>query len=234
MEAKYGSVKFSEWIHGKTDEELRTVFFNMDLAMKYIHEKGFCIKSFDLNEIEILNNSPKQVKFNTLLKLPNEFSYDNELIHEDIYNMAFLHIGIYTKCLKYMKPKFLKENFDSFATFLPEGDVPYYRGIVQRGANVYFSDYVFKARERDINKISDQVDTNNSKDGSRTLVKSNGHSIMDYESSIVGMNSKINDSIYRQLNIKKDAAFIGFMIFPTIIFVLSIILIVILCLSKMS
>jgi len=65
-------------------------------------------------------------------------------------------------------------------------------------------------------------------------VKSNGHSIMDYESSIVGMNSKINDSIYRQLNIKKDAAFIGFMIFPTIIFVLSIILIVILCLSKMS
>lgn len=230
MEAKYSSVKFSEWIHGKTDEELRTVFFNMDLAMKYIHEKGFCIKSFDLNEIEILNGSPKQIKFNTLLKLPNEFSYDNELIHEDIYNMAFLHIGIYTKCLKYMKPQFLKDNFDSFATFIPEGDVPYYRGIVQRGANVYFSDYVIKARERDINKISSEVDSTNSRNGSKSLVKSNGHSIMNN----VDNNSKINDSIYRQLNIKKDAAFIGFMIFPTIIFILGIVLIVIMCLSKMS
>lgn len=233
MEAKYKSVKFSEWIHGKTDDELRTVFFNMDLAMKYIHEKGFCIKSFDLNEIEILNNSPKQVKFNTLLKLPNESMYDNELIHEDIYNMAFLHIGIYTKCLKYMKPQFLKENFDSFATFLPEVDVSYYRGIVQRGANVYFSDYVIKARERDINKISNEVDSSNLRSGSKSLVKSNGHSVMDNASNM-DMNSRINDSIYRQLNIKKDAAFIGFMIFPTIIFVLAVVLVVMLCLSKMS
>lgn len=233
MDTKYNSIKFSEWIHGKTDEELRTVFFNMDLAMKYIHEKGFCIKSFNLNEIEILNNSPKQVKFNTLLKLPNNPVYDNELIHEDIYNMSFLHIGIYTKCLQYMKPQFLKDNFDSFATFLPETDVAYYRGIVQRGANVYFSDFVIKARERDINKISNEVDSTNSRNSSKAFVKSNGHSLMDNSSSF-DMNSRINDSIYRQLNIKSDAAFIGFLIFPTIIFILAVVLVVLLCLGKMS
>ena len=94
METKYSSVKFSDWIHGKTDEELRTVFFNMDLAMKYIHEKGYCIKSFDLNEIEILNNSPKQVKFNTLLKLNlKTLPPENHLGSGNHTNLNFLRVS---------------------------------------------------------------------------------------------------------------------------------------------
>lgn len=227
------SVTLSQWIYGKTDDELRNLFFNMDLTMKYIHEKGYCIKSFDLNKIEILNNSPEQIKFNTLLKLPNDYSIDNELIREDIYNSAFIQIGIYSNCLKYLKPNFLKEHFDSFAMFLPEKDIPYYRGIVQRGANIYFSNYVTEKRKRDIDAMNNQFYSNgDGNSNGKSLVKRNGNfksDSGDYES----INDKINDVIYRQLNNKKDAAFIGFLIFPMIIFIVGIAILFMILFSKM-
>lgn len=227
------SVNLNEWLKGKTDDEIRTTFFNIDLTLKYIHQKGYCIKSFNPTEIEILNNSVKQIKFNTLLKLPNNFANDNELIHEDIYNSSFLQIGIYTKCLKYMKPNFLKENFDGFATFLPEQDIPYYRGVIQRGANVYFSDYVIEKRKRDIQNMNNEVETNDasSKSNGRSIIKNNGHYKSDYESNVVNSNKNINDSIYRQLNSINDAAFGGIMIFLTILFIVGIVIGLIVILS---
>lgn len=231
------SINLGEWLHSKTDEEIRELFFNMDLTMKYIHEKGYCIKSFSLDQIKILNNSPKQIKFNILLKLPNDHSIDNELIHEDIYNSAFLQIGIYTKCLKYMKPKFLKEHFDSFATFLPSDDISYYRGVITRGANVYFSDYVLEKRKRDINAMNNSMESageSSVAENSKSFVKSNGHFKSDSSDKIIDINSRINDTIYRQLNNKKDAAFIGFMIFPTILFILGIIISIMVLFGKMS
>ncbi len=230
------STTLNEWLRSKTDEEMRELFFNMDLTMKYIHEKGYCVKSFNLDEIKVLNNSPKQIKFDTLLKLPNDFSVDNELIHEDIYNSAFLQVGIYTKCLQYMKPQFLKEHFDNFATFLPEGDVPYYRGIIERGANIYFSDYVLEKRKRDISSMNSQMDSEGSLNNTsnKSLVKSNGHFKADSSNNVVDINNRINDTIYRQLNTKKDAAFIGFMIFPTILVILGIVIAIMVLFGKMS
>lgn len=213
------NIKLSVWLRSfHSDDELREVFINMDLAMKYIHEKGYCIKSFDPKDIEILNNSLKQIKYNTLLEMPNNLYDKKELIKEDIYSSSFLQIGIYTKCLAYMNPSFLKENFDSFAIFLPSEDVAYYKGIVQRGASVYFSEYVVERKKRDLKVLEDEIgDTSNSNQRGRSLVKTNGRGYSNYD--LVDQNITINESIYSQLN-NKEAAFINYVIFPIIIILL--------------
>ena len=86
------SISFSSWLsksHPSTDE-LRNIFINMDLAMKYIHGKGFCIKSFDPKDIKILNNDINEIKYDTVLRMPNDYNDQQELIREDIYSSAFL------------------------------------------------------------------------------------------------------------------------------------------------
>ena len=221
----------SSWLNRQhSQEELRQIFLNMDLAMKYIHDKGYCIKSFSPKEIQILNNSLEQIKYNTLLEMPNSMYDQKELVKEDIYSSAFLQIGAYLNndSLKYsnrsidqfldtLKPQFLKENFDSFSTFLPESDIAYYRGVVQRGASVYLNEYANEKSNRDLIALqkefgeegSADVNTNtmsNAKEKGNVLVKSNGHSTGIYDNSF-------NKNIYSQLD-KKDAAYIISLMIP--------------------
>lgn len=227
---KNSNVKLSEWLNSfHSDDELREVFVNMDVAMKYVHEKGYCIKSFNPKEIEILNNSLKQIKYNTLLEMPYNVYDQKELIKEDIYSSAFLQIGIYAKCLQYLKPNFLKENFNSFTIFLPESDVPYYKGIIERGASVYLSDYVEEKKKRDLQALENEIGGNNNSSSNsnsnvnergKSLIKSNGHG---YE--LVDQNREINDSIYAQLN-RKDAAFINFILLPAVLVILSLVVLI--------
>ena len=44
---KFDSVSLDEWLYFHTGEdERREVFLNMDKALKYIHEHGYCIGVF--------------------------------------------------------------------------------------------------------------------------------------------------------------------------------------------
>ena len=122
--------------------DLGLLFANLDSAMKYIHNKGYCIRSFNPRDVEILNNSLNQIRFNSLMLMPDDFSSRKSVVREDINKLVFLQIGIYAKCLNSLNPAFLKKNFNDFATFLPEDIVPYYRGVVERDASVYLVDYL--------------------------------------------------------------------------------------------
>ena len=136
------TINLNNWIsEAHSDEEKRDLFLNMDIAMKYIHDRGYCIKTFNPKEIELLDGSVSKVKFNTLLVMPIDREYQKKLIKEDIYNSSMLQIGIYSNCLDYLSRDFVKENFDSFLVFLPEVDSPYYRGVIERDAMVYFSEF---------------------------------------------------------------------------------------------
>ena len=200
---KQESITVNDWCSKKREEkELRQLFLNMDMAMKFIHKKNYCIKSFDPREIEILNNSIKQIQFNELLKMPKDVYDRKELVKEDIYSAAFLHLGIYMyqiSCgqysnqtlddiLKHMSPKFLRNDFKSVEGFPPKNDVPYYRGIFARGSSVYFSDFDYANIKKMTENIQKQIDsdgdnawtnnTNNvgqSTNRGNALIKSNGH-----------------------------------------------------------
>lgn len=222
------SVSLKSWINTfRSEDELREVFLNMDRAMKYVHERGYCVKSFDPKEIEILNGSINQIKFNTLLQMPNDYSIQKQIVKEDIYNSTFIQIGVYSKCLEYLKPEFLKQNFERFSTFLPQGDIPYYRGIVERGASVYFCEYAMEKKKKDLEMLESQFNGNEvgsgGYDSGKRLVKSNGTSLYDD----THINDSINDSIYKQISSKGDAAFINFLIYPTIVLLLGVLLAVV-------
>ncbi len=220
MHNRYEPVTLDEWIElHPSEEDLRTVFLNLDMALKYIHDHGYCVYIFYPSKIEILDNKPDHIRFRHLMELSKDPVRRKEMIKEDIFNSSFIQIGIYSNSLKYLKPDFLRENFDSFIQFIPSTDVPYYRGVIQRGAAVYFCEFAFEQKKRDYAALESQVaDDGNSP--SRQMVKSNGafFGVEPVTPIIPFTNDKVNDSIYRQINGLKDTAFVYSLIIPTVVF----------------
>lgn len=200
-------VTLAQWFEGShTDDEKKEVFLYMDLAMKYVHERGYCVATFNPRQIQILNDSLNCIRFNSLLMMSPE--YEDQLIREDIFNSALLQVGLYSKCLDYINPEFVKENFDSFAKFLPIDDVPYYQGVIERGAKVYFVEFEQERIKRETEAYSKELSKGSSK-------------IIDITPSIVGMkftNDKVNNKIYRNINSK--SAFANIVMYPLILGIL--------------
>ena len=199
------STTLEQWVKDHySEEELRSIFLNMDRALKYIHDHGYCIEVFYPTEIKVLNNEDDHIQFNKLVELSKDPSISREMIKEDIFNSSLIQVGIYSKSLKYLNPEFLKEHFDDFSQFIPQGDIPYYRGVIQRGASVYFCEFALEKRKRDLEDLEKEL----GEEGSKELVKTPEPDIT---------NNKINDQIYRQINGMRDAAFVNLLLIPTII-----------------
>ena len=208
-----------EWVQShRNEEEMREVFLNMDIALKYIHEHGYCIEVFYPSRIKVLNDMPDHIRFDNLIELSDDPMTRKEMIKEDIFNSTLIQIGFYTNTLRSLTPEFLRENFDEICKFVPEGDVPYYRGVVQRGASVYFSEYALEKMNRDLEQLDRQIQES---DGGKTIIEDKNLSVGELS------NDKINDSIYKQINGLKDSAFIHYLILPTVglasLFILSLI-----------
>lgn len=209
------SISLEDWIkRPRKEEDMREVFLNMDRAMKYVHDYNYCIKSFHPRDIELLNGESNQIRFKYLLEMPADVNEKRQYIKDDVYNSSFLQIGIYTKCLYYLKRDYLKQNFDSFATFVPQGDVPYYRGVVERGASVYFCEYDLEKRKRDLTTLEQEVGDVDVPDDSPAL-------------TVVDVNEEINSVIYRQITKRGDAAYINFLVYPTMMLAIGLIIAII-------
>lgn len=201
-----------EWVKNhRSEEDMRELFLNMDIALKYIHDHGYCIEVFFPTHIEVLDNKPDHIQFDNLIELSNDPIERKQMIKEDIFNSSLIQIGLYTNTMRSLTPDFLRSNFDDLARFVPEGDIPYYRGVVQRGASVYFCEYAVERMNRDLENLEKQI---NELDGGPSLQKNNGH----YENSTLS-NNQINDSIYKQINGLKDVAFISYLLIPTVVLV---------------
>ena len=203
----YESMTLSDWVLSHPGEEdLRSTFLNMDRALKYIHDHGYCIQVFHPSEIEVLNNDEDYIQFKHLMELSSDPVTRKKMIKEDIFNSSLIQVGIYSNSLNYLNPDFLKENFDSFAQFLPSSDIPYYRGVIQRGAAVYFCEYALEKRNRDLADLEKEL-------GEMTYDAEN-QSIKD-NASIT--NDAVNDIIYKQINGLRDSAFINWLLVPTVV-----------------
>lgn len=201
-------VSLATWVNEHhSEEELRTVFLNLDRALKYIHDHNYCIEVFYPTEIEILNNEVDHIQFKHLMELSHDPVIRSQMIKEDIFNSAFLQIGIYSNCLKSLTPQFLRENFDAFCMYIPEGDSPYYRGVVQRNAAVYFCEFAVEKRNRELKELESQL-------GDKSIVIPNNNDDIT--------NNKVNDKIYRQINGLNDNAFISWLVIPTVILIVLI------------
>ncbi len=207
------AISLESWVSSFRDwEEMREIFLNMDRAMRYLHERGYCVKSFEPSKIMILNNSLNQIKFETM-PMPKDQMTQRKYIKDDIYNSSFIQMGLYSNSLEHLRRDFLKSNFDNFAQFVPEGDIPYYRGVIDRGASVYFCEYAMEKVNRDLAALEAELA---SQSGVKTPVKT---ATKKYDDT--GINDRINDSIYKEISRgRRDAAFINFLIYPTAILAL--------------
>ncbi len=235
------SITLNEWYELHYDEDsILPLKLGMDSAMRYIHEKGCYITSFNPNNIHILNGSYQQIKFDNLAIADESNGMKmRDIVRKNISDLSDIGVGIHCHFPNqiYINKSFLKNNFDLFEIYLPEGDVPYYRGIFERGAGVYYNDYIMEKRRRDledlekeVNGISTDYSNGNSFGMGNALVKSNGHSLLGKPDLT---NKKINDGIYGQLSRKNDsAAYVSLSIIPFIIatlgFIFSVVAILIL------
>lgn len=213
----------SEWLQKyHMQEDLQNLFVNMDIAMKYIHDQGFYIESFALDRIKLLNDSIRLIRFENLAPFPNDITQQKELVRNNIFLSAVLQIGVYANCIQYFNTdtmQFLKENFNQFSMFLPQEDVPYYRGVIERGASVYYSAFVGERKKRELKELDKQlsgVDGGVSSRG-KVLVKSNGLAELSAE-DLIPHNEKENGVIYKDLS-KKEAAFARALIYPIMILI---------------
>lgn len=200
-----------EWFKDShSEEEKRELFLYLDFAMKYVHDRGYCVLTFNPSEIEILNNSIKQVKFNTLLKMPeDDIAYQNRLKDEDIFNSAAVQVLLYSKFPLNTKTDFLKEHFDDFVTFLPESDSRYYRGVIQDGASVYFTEFELERVRREEEQLEKELSD---------LPNQNIDDENKKKQALVKMftNDKINNTIYKKINVVQESAFINVLLYPTV------------------
>lgn len=225
---KVDSITLQEWLsQGYDTDDLQSLFVNMDVAMKYIHDQGYYISSFALNRIELLNHSLHQVKFDDLASLPLEVPAQKEMVRNNIFLSSVLQIGIYANCLQYFDTSamaYLKENFEQFATFIPEEDVPYYKGIIERGASVYYSAYVGERKKRELMNLEKELSSTGNQP-SKQLVKSSP--TIYNAADLIPDNEKENRIIYASISRRanssmREAAFARALIYPILILILGL------------
>lgn len=216
------SITLNEWYELHYDEDsILPLKLGMDSAMRYIHEKGCYITSFNPNNIHILNGSYQQIKFDNLAVADGSDGMQmRDIVRENISDLSDIGVGIHCHFPNqiYINKSFLKNNFSMFELYLPESDVPYYKGIFERGAGVYYNDYIMEKRRRDLEELEKEVNgtsTGYSNGMGNSLVKSNGHSLLGKPDLT---NRKINDGIYGQLGRRNDnSAYVSLSILPFII-----------------
>ena len=201
-------ITLNEWLQGyHTSDQLQNLFVNMDIAMKYIHNQGYYISSFALDRVTLLNQSIRQIKFQDLAPLPYDISQKKRIVRDNIFMSAVLQVGLYAKCLQHFTMNTipsLKENFQDFSIFLPPEDVPYYSGIIEKGASVYYSEYVGERKKRDLQNLEKEVSSNSGESQGKSLVKTNGTNYTAED--FLPHNEEANEIIYASLA-RKEAAF---------------------------
>ncbi|MBQ6497664.1 MAG: hypothetical protein IJI58_03010 [Bacilli bacterium] len=226
MNNNYESIPLDLWIMDhQSEEDIRTVFINMDIALKYIHDHGYCVEVMYPSEIEILNNELDHIQFKKLIELSKDPNIRANMIREDIFNSALMKIGLYfysdglglsiNEILFHLKPEVLKENFDSYSQVIPSGDVPYYRGVILRNATVYFCDFALEKNNRELQELEKQLESEGEKTWEPVQLQKKSPS-----------NDRINDNIYKQINGIKDAAFISTLAIPTLVLIIAVIIVV--------
>ncbi len=198
-----------EWLKTtRTEEEKRDLLLNLDIALKYLNDRGIMVTSFDPNDIEIIDNNIKEIMFNKIDHMSGPSDY---IIKSNIYDEAKLALGVYLNYFDGFNDNFLKNNYDEFIFALPPDDVNYYKGIIVRGSSVYLSEFDLEKRKRDLSKLEEEV-----KGSSDDNISDEMYGLMEIN------NDKINNKLYSR--IFREGAYANTSIVPKVIILLGFII----------
>ena len=214
-------ISLLQWIDVHYDDNSKqTLFLNMDRALKYINDHGYMVDDFFPSKIYVLFNDSQYIWFSSTSPLPDDFYERDECVKKNIYDSSVLHVKLYyyskglgldlESYLKKFDSSFLIEHLDDFFQFVPSSDIPYYRGVLQRNAGVYLCEFSLEKGKRELvslgKDVGETINTDNFQQESLT-------------------NDFINGYIYSYLSKqKKNAAFSYFLIIPTIVFFVALII----------
>ena len=198
-----------EWMKKMpSEEERRELLLNLDIALKYLNDRGMMVTSFNPNDIEIVDNNIKQIMFNKVDRMNDSADL---IITNNIYEEAKLAMSIYLNYFDGFNDNFLRNNFDEFIFALPPDDVNYYKGIIVRGSSVYFSEFDLEKRKRDLSKLEEEIKQNDDS---------------QYSSDMMNMMTLNNDSINNKLYSKifREGAYANTFVLPIGILLLGLII----------
>ena len=198
-----------EWLKSiRSEEEKRELLLNLDIALKYLNDRGMMVTSFNPNDIEIIDNNIKEIMFTKVDRMNRSV---DDVVRRNIYDEAKLALSVYLNYFDGFNDDFLKNNYDEFVFAIPPDDVNYYKGIIVRGSSVYFSEFDLEKRKRDLSKLEEEVKDNTDYD------ESNG---------MLDMMTINNDSINNKLYSKifREGAYANTNIVPIVIVVLGFII----------
>lgn len=214
-------VSLPQWIDIHYDDDSKqTLFLNMDRTLKYINDHDYMVDDFSPSKIYVLFNDCQCIWFSSTSPLPDDLYARDECVKKNIYNSSALQVKLYyyskglgldlDAFLKKIDSAFFTEHLDDFFQFVPSSDVPYYRGVLQRNAGVYLCEFSLEKGKRELVSLGKEL----------------GENIpIEYNTTSPLINDSIYEYIYPYLNKRnKDAAFSYFLIIPTIIFFVALII----------
>ena len=175
-------------------EEKREFLINADIALKYLNSNGMRVDSFDFNDIFIVDGNVREIKFNVI---SNVGSVTDVEVKSNIFKESKMALCLYLYPCDEINDEFLKKHFADYSFAFPTDDVPYYKGIFERGASVYFVDFDFQKRKMDLEKLSDAT----KKDGDDDLMGD-----VDFSMLPKPNNDEINKKLYREAAFAKTIA----------------------------
>lgn len=142
-------VTLSNWVmNSVTEEDRQRLFYRMSKQMKSIHEQGNYLGQMNPYTIRVSQNG-------SYFTFPIEENATQQLREQNIFDFACLTVAAYANCFPYINEytniqgynRFLREHYEDFATFLPEKDTFYFKGVIQGGDRVYYSDFRDRLQE---------------------------------------------------------------------------------------
>ena len=174
MNVDYTTTDFEQFINRYSSsrdsdlEEIKKFFLSFDKKMKMYHENGYVIISFKLQDIVVFIKAQNGMKdYDVDFKHYDKKENTSITPKDNIFYAACLAVGVYNNCLSYInpeKPGFLKNNFYMFAENIPSDVVSYYRGIIERGAEVYLIEFVSTAQQQEINRMKMEMEAERKKE----------------------------------------------------------------------
>ena len=177
--------RLTDWAsHYHSQEDYQRIFYLMDKTMKQLHDHNYYITNFNPDEITF-SHQGNQISF---VEYKQQTTFDNQKeqeIDQNIYNLSFLAVGIYSETLPYLTPQFLKENFQQFKIFLPEEDITYYQSVLTRKNYIYYSDFKDAKNQQQIKKLNDSLssDQGQKKGVQKTKATAAGKAYAELESA---------------------------------------------------
>ncbi len=146
--------------------ELQKMFLSLDRKMQLYHEHNYVILSFGVQDIVIYSmvDDNGEYQYDVDFKKTEQRSQSEDIsqsVQKNIFYASCLAVGVYNDCLSYINPEnptFLKDNFNMFAENMPTEVVPYYRGVIERGASVYLSMFVEEKQKRDLSQMMQEME----------------------------------------------------------------------------